>query len=103
MLFRQWLIQGGVDPAKVNYVEVTFPTQNDALKSGAVDAVVTAQPFVARIEGAGNGSVAAHYAAELNRRDPIIEYVASRDWAQKNPEAVKAFREAIAEAADDRQ
>jgi len=99
VLFRQWLIQGGVDPAKVNYVEVTFPTQNDALKSGAVDAVVTAQPFVARIEGAGNGSVAAHYAAELNRRDPIIEYVASRDWAQKNPEAVRAFREAIAEAA----
>ena len=39
VLFRKWLIDGGVDPAKVNYVEVTFPTQNDALNSGAVDAV----------------------------------------------------------------
>jgi NitT/TauT family transport system substrate-binding protein len=99
VLFRKWLIDGGVDPAKVNYVEVTFPTQNDALKSGAVDAVVTAEPFVSRIVGAGNGSVAAHYAAVLKRNDPIIEYVTTRDWAQKNPDAVKAFREAIAEAA----
>jgi len=99
VLFRKWLSEGGVDPAKVNYVEVTFPTQNDALKSGSVDAVVTAEPFVSRIVGAGNGSVAAHYAADLKRSDPIIEYVTTRDWAQKNPDALKAFREAIAEAA----
>ena len=87
-------------PSKVNYVEVTFPTQNDTLKSGAVDAVVTAQPFVSRIEGAGNGTVSAHYAAELQRTMPIIEYAASRAWAEKNPQAVKAFRESIAEAAE---
>ena len=99
VLFRKWLIEGGVDPSKVNYVEVTFPNQNDTLKSGAVDAVVTAQPFISRIEGAGNGTVAAHYAAELNRKEPIILYAASRPWAQKNPDAVKAFREAISEAA----
>jgi len=99
VLFRKWLIEGGVDPTKVNYVEVTFPNQNDTLKSGAVDAVVTAQPFISRIEGAGNGTVAAHYAAELNRKEPIILYAASRAWAQKNPDAVKAFREAISEAA----
>ena len=100
VLFRKWLVDGGVDPAKVNYIEVTFPTQSDTLKSGAVDAVVTAQPFVSRIEGAGNGTVAAHYAAELNRKEPIIEYATSRAWADKNPATVKAFREAIAEAAE---
>ncbi len=99
VLFRKWLIEGGVEPSMVNYVEVTFPNQSDTLKSGAVDAVVTAEPFVSRIEGAGNGTVAAHYAAELNRKDPIILYAASRAWAQKNPEAVKAFREAIIESA----
>ena len=31
---------------QVNFVEVTFPTMNDTLKSGAVDAVLTAEPFV---------------------------------------------------------
>jgi NitT/TauT family transport system substrate-binding protein len=99
VLFRKWLIDGGVDPAKVHFVEVTFPTQNDALKSGAVDAVVTAQPFIGRIEGAHNGSVAAYYVADLKRTDPIIPYVTTRAWAEKHPDAVKAFRAAIAEAA----
>ncbi len=99
VLFRKWLIEGGVDPKKVNFVEVTFPTQNDALKSGAVDAVLTAQPLTARIEAAHNGTVAVHYAAELHRTDPIIEYVTTRAWAEKHPDAVKAFRAAIDEAA----
>ena len=99
VLFRKWLMEGGVDPAKVHFVEVTFPTQNDALKSGAVDAVLTAEPFASRIVAAGNGGVAAHFAADLHRTDPIIEYVATRAWAEKNPDAVKAFREAIDETA----
>ena len=99
VLFRKWLMEGGVDPAKVNSVEVTFPTQNDTLHSGAVDAVLTAEPFTSRIVAAGNGAIAAHYAAELKRSETVIEYVAARDWAQKNPEAVKAFRESIAETA----
>ena len=35
VLFRKWLIEKGVDPKSVNFVEVTFPTMNDALKSGS--------------------------------------------------------------------
>ena len=99
VLFRKWLQEGGVDPTKVNYVEVTFPNQNDTLHSGAVDAVVTAEPLTTRIISAGNGSVAAHYATDLHQTAPIIEYVSTRAWAEKNPDAVKAFREAIDEAA----
>ena len=34
VLFRKWLIEKGVDPESVNFVEVTFPTMSDALKSG---------------------------------------------------------------------
>lgn len=99
VLFRKWLIDGGVDPSKVHFVEVTFPTQNDSLHSGAVDAVLTAEPFTSRIAAAHNGSVAAHYAADLKRTDPIIEYVSTRAWAEKHPDAVKAFRAAIDETA----
>jgi NitT/TauT family transport system substrate-binding protein len=99
VLFRKWLVEKGVDPKSVNFVEVTFPTQNDVLKSGTVDAVLTAEPFVARMTAAGTGYVGARYGAELARTEPIIFYAASRDWAEKNPEAVKKFRAAIAEAA----
>jgi NitT/TauT family transport system substrate-binding protein len=84
----------------VNFVEVTFPTQNDTLKSGAVDAVLTAEPFVTRMTKAGTGAVAVHYAAELARTEPIISYAAARAFAEKNPQAIAAFRAAIVEAAD---
>ena len=67
VLFVKWLTEKGVDPKSVNFVEVTFPTQGDSLKSGAVDAVLTAEPFVTRFNNAGIGYVAAHYAAELGR------------------------------------
>jgi len=99
VLFRKWLIEKGVDPKSVNFVEVTFPTMNDALKSGSVDAVLTVEPFITRIKNAGNGDVAALYAADLARTDPIISYVAARAFAEQHPDVIKAFRASIEEAA----
>jgi NitT/TauT family transport system substrate-binding protein len=99
VLFRKWLIEKGVDPEKVNFVEVTFPTMNDALKSGSVDVVLTAEPILSRITKAGTGEVAAVYAADLARHDPIIFYAASRKFADDHPDVIKAFRAAIDEAA----
>src|SRR6185295_7226992 len=37
VLFRQWLIEKGVDFKKVTFVEVSFPQMNDVLKSGQID------------------------------------------------------------------
>ena len=42
---------------------------------------LTAEPFISRIKAAGNGEVAAHYASDLARTDPIISYVATRAFA----------------------
>lgn len=99
VLFRKWLIEKGVDPKGVNFVEVTFPTMNDVLKARSVDGVLTAEPFIARMTAAGTGTVAVRYAADLARTEPIIFYAASRDWAEKNPDTVKRFRDAITEGA----
>jgi NitT/TauT family transport system substrate-binding protein len=99
VLFVKWLVEKGVDPKSVNFVEVTFPTMSDIIKSGGVDAVLTAEPFVTRMLNAGLGSVGARYAVELARTDPIIFYAASREWADKNAATIKKFREAIVESA----
>jgi NitT/TauT family transport system substrate-binding protein len=99
VLFVKWLVEKGVDPKSVNFVEVTFPTMSDIIKSGGVDAVLTAEPLVTRMLNAGLGSVGARYAVELARTDPIIFYAASREWVDKNAAAIKKFREAIAESA----
>jgi len=99
VLFVKWLVENGVDPKSVNFVEVTFPTMADTIKSGGVDVVLTAEPFVTRMTNANLGTVGARYAAELARSEPIIFYAAAREWAEKNPETAKKFRAAIAEAA----
>jgi NitT/TauT family transport system substrate-binding protein len=99
VLFVKWLVEKGVDPKSVNFVEVTFPTMADIIKSGGVDVVLTAEPFVTRMTNAGLGTVGARYGAELARTEPIIFYAAARDWAEKNPDTIKKFRDAIAEGA----
>src|SRR6059058_6069815 len=80
VLFVKWLVEKGVDPKSVNFVEVTFPTMADIIKSGGVDVVLSGEPFITRMTNAGLGSVAAKYGAELGRSEPIIFYAASRDW-----------------------
>ena len=100
VLFVKWLVEKGVDPKSVNFVEVTFPTMADIIKSGGVDVVLTAEPFVTRMTNAGLGTVGARYGAELARTEPIIFYAAARDWAEKNPDSIKKFRAAITEGAE---
>lgn len=100
VLFVKWLMEGGVDPARVNFVEVSFPTMADVIRSQAVDVVLSGEPTVTRMVQGGVGTVGARYVAELNRTDPIIFYAAARAWATQNPQAVAAFRAAIREAAE---
>ena len=99
VLFVKWLIEKGVDPKTVNFVEVTFPTQSDALKSGSVDAVLTGEPLITRIKNAGTGAVAVRYLLDLNRTDPILSYVSTRAFAEQHPDVIKAFRKSIEEGA----
>jgi NitT/TauT family transport system substrate-binding protein len=61
--------------------------------------LIEKEPILSRITKAGNGEVAALYAADLARHDPIIFYAASRKFAEGHPDIIKAFRAAIDEAA----
>src|SRR5690606_15320447 len=98
--FRAWLKLKGVDYNKVNFIEASFPQHGDLLRGGSLDAVVTADPFMARIIGSGVGYVAAHYTSELPDGMPTILYSARRDWVAKNQAATRGFQEAIVEGAD---
>ncbi|MDB5873437.1 MAG: metal transporter substrate-binding protein [Ramlibacter sp.] len=97
--FRAWLKSAGVDYNQVNFIEASFPQHGDLLRSGSLDGVVTADPFMGRIIDSGAGYVAVYYTTFLPEGNPTILYTARRDWANKNPAAVKAFRESIVEAA----
>jgi NitT/TauT family transport system substrate-binding protein len=97
VLFRNWLIAKGVDPRRVTFVEVAFPQMQDLLKQGTVDGVVTAEPIMSRIVAENVGKYTTNFAEVLPVELPVIIYSATRKWAQANPQAVKAFRETIAE------
>jgi len=97
--FRAWLKANGVDYKKVNFVEAPFPQHADMLRGGTVDAVVTADPFMARITDSGAGYVASFYSTFLPEGNPTIVYAATRAWAKANAGAAKGFREAIVEGA----
>ncbi|NLS01268.1 ABC transporter substrate-binding protein [Rhizobium sp. P38BS-XIX] len=99
VLFSKWLIDAGVDPSKVQFVEVTFPTMGDTLKSGAVDAVVSSEPIMSRIVDSKVGINIANFIGSVPDGRPVILYSATREWAQANPQAVTEFRAAIDEAA----
>jgi NitT/TauT family transport system substrate-binding protein len=99
VLFRNWLLDNGVDYKKVTFIEVGFPQMADVLKGGNVDAVVTGEPVMGRIGAGGIGKQVTSFTDNLKGELPIIVYSATRKWAEANPAALKAFQEAIAEAA----
>jgi NitT/TauT family transport system substrate-binding protein len=99
VLFRNWLIDNGVDYKKVTFVEVGFPQMADVLKSKNVDAVLTGEPVMGRIQQAGIGRYVTSSIDNLKVDLPIIVYSGRRSWVEANPAAAKAFSEAIAEGA----
>jgi NitT/TauT family transport system substrate-binding protein len=95
---RWWLTQKGVDWHRINFVETTFPTMRDLLKSGQVDAVAAIDPFARGIVESGAGNVVAYFLKDVPGGKPSVLYAATRDWAVAHPEQRAAFRAAITEA-----
>ena len=95
---RKWLKLKGVDPRDVTFVEAAFPQMPDLLKGGTVDAVTITEPMRSIALNSGAGYVFADYVAEYFPDLLMVGYIATGDWAMKNPNAIKAFREAMDES-----
>jgi NitT/TauT family transport system substrate-binding protein len=98
VLFRKWLLDKGVNPARVTIVEAPFPQMKDLLKGGTIDAVAVLEPFRSRIVADNTGFRLADYVAEVNPDVLGGVWIAQREWAAANPRAMTAFRESLAEA-----
>ena len=98
VFIKKWLKLKGVDPKDVTFVEAAFPQMPDLLKGGTVDAVTITEPMRSIALNSGAGYVFADYVAEYFPDLLMVGYIATGDWAMKNPNAVKAFREAMDES-----
>jgi len=99
VMTRHWLMQQGIDPKSVNFVEAVFPVHGDMLRSGQIEAVVSVDPFATGILARGDGVLLADLMSIFPEGNPNQMYVMTRDYATKNPAVVNAFRAAIDEAA----
>jgi NitT/TauT family transport system substrate-binding protein len=97
-MLEKWLYDHKVARNEYTMVEVVFPQQHDMLKSGRVDAAITIEPFRTKIVSDGTGFNIADYVGQVNPDLLAVLWMARRDWAEANPAAVRAFREAYAEA-----
>ncbi len=98
VLVRRWLADNGVDAKKVSFIEVPLPQIHGVLQGGSIDAAVTAEPFVARIVQTKVGEIVPGFSSAMPNGFATVTYVATRQWATSNGAAVKAFRDAIADA-----
>jgi NitT/TauT family transport system substrate-binding protein len=98
LLAKKWVQSHGADYHKITWVEVPFTRMGDTMKAGLVDVVAATLPFYARITDSKVGYDVGNLFAGVPDGTMLAFYGASRDWARKNPDAVKGFRASLDEA-----
>jgi NitT/TauT family transport system substrate-binding protein len=93
-----WMDQNGGDSKTLRYVEMPLSDMSPALVQGRVDAALVLEPFVpaaraaCRSIGKPYDAIAPHFL--------VAGYFTTQEWAQRNPDVVRKFREAMTQAAD---
>jgi NitT/TauT family transport system substrate-binding protein len=100
IMVQRWLAENGVDSSKVQFAEVPFPLGPDLLKAGQVDAVVSVDPFYKRMIDSGIGYAVGDFMGTVPDGTLIDFYMTTAEWAKDNLPAARAFRDALAEAAE---
>ncbi len=92
--------KAGVDPTKVQLVEIPYPRQPDVLRSKQVDAIITTEPFTTQLITSGVGRVLSWHYAEAMPGGPLGVWWAKKAYILKNPDVVARFNAAIKESID---
>lgn len=100
IMFRKWLAVEGVDPKSVNYVETPMPRMADLMTQAQVDAVLPVEPFRTRMMQARVATPAGDYITSVNKVTLLSFYIATRRWAEANPQAIAAFRDLLKQGED---
>jgi NitT/TauT family transport system substrate-binding protein len=92
--------EAGVDLSTVQLIELPFPTQYDALRNKAVDAVVTVDPYTTQLRSAGLGRVISWNYVESIPNQPLGVWFVKRNYLAKNTDLVSRFNKSIQESID---
>ena len=95
VMFEKYLMDAGVDPNKVDYVEAGFAQAGDILRGGSADAALSTEPFLSRLVDAGTAKVAMEY--WVPTQETIFDscYICQGAWAKQHPDTVAALRASL--------
>ncbi|WP_346618460.1 ABC transporter substrate-binding protein [Blastococcus montanus] len=92
----------GVDASQVSFVELPYPEMQSALDAGDVDAIWQVEPFQASALANGHRVRFPLFSGPVDGM-PVAGWLTTEQFVQENPEAVAAFRAALATSADELQ
>jgi NitT/TauT family transport system substrate-binding protein len=99
VMFRKWLRNGGVEPSKVTIVETPFPQMKDLIKSKTIDGALAVEPIRSSIVNDGIGQRASvEFHTSVVEKSILAFWMASKKWAEKNPQAVASFNKCLTES-----
>jgi NitT/TauT family transport system substrate-binding protein len=93
-----WVDANGGDSKTVRFIEVPFPSLVPALAQGTIDSSVANEPWMTLATDKGNRLIFMEKGA-LSPAFLLSGWVTTRDWTQKNPDALARFVTAIREIA----
>jgi NitT/TauT family transport system substrate-binding protein len=99
---QQAIKDAGGNPSTVKLVAIPFADQVTALKSGRVDAVSTAQPFIALLTAAGYRNLGDTQAIGFGgQQNTVVDTIfMSKKYTERSPTVVNNFVKALQEADD---
>jgi len=98
VLFERWLQLNSVPLNQVQMVEVPFPQMKDLLAAGTIDAAIAIEPVRSRILSDKTGFKVADFTGDVAPDILAAFWIASRQWAGRNAQAVQGFRDGIKDA-----
>ncbi|ALG08051.1 hypothetical protein AOZ06_15005 [Kibdelosporangium phytohabitans] len=98
LLTNSLLRTSGMKPTDVKYVEKPFDALADAVRNGEVAAAWMVEPYMTRSQLEAGCVLFADTAVGPTADFPQSGYACARSFARKNPNTVRAFQLALAEA-----
>ena len=93
-----WLLQQGVDPKQIQYVEIPGAQIPAALERGNVVAAISIEPYLSRAL-ATDARLLAPTQRAIGNRFLIGAYFSTAAWAKQHPDVVRTFGAVMIEAA----
>jgi ABC-type nitrate/sulfonate/bicarbonate transport system substrate-binding protein len=92
---QEWLLNRGVNPKSVQFLEIPFPQMADALFQNRLDAVWAVEPFLTFMLKTGNARIFARpYQDNMPGMD-ITAYIAKESWLKANADVARRFKRAV--------